>query len=180
MLSDAGAKATFYVVGENVQKNPEILRSTADAGFQIGNHTWSHPDLTKLSKAKIKSQLSRTDKVIEETIGEKPTTLRAPFGANNAKVREAVDRPMVHWSVDTLDWKHRDPAQTIETVTKETRPGDIVLMHDIHKTTVDAVPAVIEDLQSRGFKLVTIDELFGSRKLPAGKVTNHNRGAYKP
>lgn len=180
ILNERDARGTFYLVGKNVQKYPSTVRAAAQAGHQIGNHSWDHANLTKLSTAQIKSQLSRTDAAIKQATGKKPTTFRAPYGAHNAAVRSAAGRPLVHWSVDTLDWKHRDTARLIKTVNTQTKPGDIVLLHDIHKTTVDAVPGIIKGLKARGFHFVTVDQLFAPTKLPAGKVTYHNRGAYRP
>ncbi|UUU36479.1 polysaccharide deacetylase family protein [Streptomyces sp. CA-210063] len=180
LLNDRSVRATFYVVGTNVQRNPSTVSAAALAGHQIGNHSWDHANLTKLSAAKVKSQLSRTDTAIKQVTGKKPTTFRAPYGAHNATVRTAAGRPLVHWSVDTLDWKHRDTARIIKTVNTQTKPGDIVLLHDIHKTTVDAVPGIIKALKARGFHFVTVDQLFAPSKLPTGKVTYHNRAAYRP
>lgn len=179
-LKEKNVRVTFYVVGKNAQKYPSTVRAAATAGHQIGNHSWDHADLTKLSTAKIKSQLSRADTAIKQATGKKPTTLRAPYGAHNAAVRNAAGRPLVHWSVDTLDWKDRDTARIIKTVNTTTKPGDIVLLHDIHKTTVDAVPGIIKNLTARGFHFVTVDQLFAPTKLPSGKVTYHNRAAYRP
>ncbi|MFF3847200.1 polysaccharide deacetylase family protein [Streptomyces sp. NPDC002328] len=180
VLKDRNVKATFYVVGKNVQKNPSTVRTAALAGHQIGNHGWDHADLTKLSAAKVRSQLSRTDAAVKQATGKNPTTLRAPYGAHNATVRSVAGRPLVHWSIDTLDWKHRDTARLIRTVNAQTKPGDIVLLHDIHRTTVDAVPGIVNALKSRGYHFVTVDQLFAPGKLPAGKVTYHNRAAYRP
>ncbi|WP_416969465.1 polysaccharide deacetylase family protein [Streptomyces sp. 4F14] len=179
-LSDRNVRATFYLVGQNVQRNPSVAKAIAQGGHQIGNHSWDHADLTKLSAAKINSQFSRTDTAIKQATGLRPSTVRAPYGANNAAVRKAAARPLVHWSIDTLDWKYRDTARLIKTVTTQSRPGDIVLMHDIHKTTVSALPGIITGLKSRGFTIVTVDQLFAPAKLPAGKVTYDNRKAYKP
>jgi peptidoglycan/xylan/chitin deacetylase (PgdA/CDA1 family) len=180
LLKERDVKATFYAVGVNVQRNPSTMKTAALAGHQIGNHSWDHADLTRLSTTKIKSQLSRTDAAIKQATGTKPTTFRAPYGAHNAAVRSAAGRPLVHWSVDTLDWKYRDSARLIKYVNEQTRPGDIVLMHDIHRTTVDAVPGIIRALKDRGFHFVTVDQLFAPAKLPSGKVTYHNRAAYRP
>lgn len=180
ILNGRDVRATFYAVGTNVQKNPATVRAAAQAGHQIGNHSWDHANLTKLSAAKVKSQLSRTDTAIKQATGTKPTTFRAPYGAHNATVRSVAGRPLVHWSVDTLDWKYKDAARLVKYVNAETRPGDIVLMHDIHRTTVDAVPGIIKALKARGFQFVTVDQLFAPTKLPAGKVTYHNRAAYRP
>lgn len=180
ILKDRDVRATFYAVGTNVQRNPSTVRTAFQAGHQIGNHSWDHADLTKLSAAKVKSQFSRTDTAIKNATGKKPTTVRAPYGAHNATVRSAAARPLVHWSVDTLDWKYKDSARLVKYVNAETRPGDIVLMHDIHRTTVDAVPGIIKALKARGFHFVTVDQLFAPTKLPARKVTYHNRAAYRP
>ncbi|MEW1721445.1 polysaccharide deacetylase family protein [Streptomyces sp. NPDC093109] len=180
LLKDYKAKATFYVVGQNVASKPDLVRKEAAAGHQIGNHSWNHPDLTKLTTAQIKSQLSRTDKAVKAATGKSPTTVRPPYGAQNAKVRSAAGRPLVNWSVDTLDWKYRDAAKVAAAVKKYTKPGDIVLMHDIHKTTVDAMPKILADFKSRGYKFVTVDQLFAPTKLKAGTVYYSNRSAYRP
>ncbi|WP_133910879.1 polysaccharide deacetylase family protein [Streptomyces sp. NBC_00582] len=180
ILKDRGVSATFYLVGKNVQRYPSTARDAARAGHQIGNHSWDHADLTRLSAAAVRSQFSRTDAAIKQATGKKPTTVRAPYGAHNATVRAAAARPLVHWSVDTLDWKYRDTARIIRVVNANTRPGDIVLLHDIHRTTVDAVPGIIRALTARGFHFVTVDQLFAPATLPVGKVTYHNRAAYRP
>ncbi|MDX3384684.1 polysaccharide deacetylase family protein [Streptomyces niveiscabiei] len=179
-LGDRNVRATFYLVGQNVQRNPSVAKAIAGGGHQIGNHSWDHADLTKLSAAKINAEFSRTDTAIKKATGLKPSTVRAPYGAHNAAVRKAAARPLVHWSIDTLDWKYRDTARLVRTVTTQSRPGDIVLMHDIHRTTVNAIPAIITGLKSRGFHIVTVDQLFAPAKLPAGKVTYDNRKAYRP
>ncbi|HSX98820.1 MAG TPA: polysaccharide deacetylase family protein, partial [Streptomyces sp.] len=127
LLNERDVTGTFYAVGTNVRRNPSTVSAAALAGHQIGNHSWDHADLTKLSSAKIKSQLSRTDTAIKQATGKKPTTVRAPYGAHNTAVRSAAGRPLVHWSVDTLDWKYRDSARLIKYVNAQTRPGDIVL-----------------------------------------------------
>ncbi|MGW0708235.1 polysaccharide deacetylase family protein [Streptomyces sp. NPDC002643] len=180
ILKEQNVRVTFYAVGTNVQRYPSTVKNAAAAGHQIGNHSWDHADLTKLSSAKIKSQFSRTDEAIKKATGKKPTTVRAPYGAHNAAVRSAAGRPLVHWSVDTLDWKYRDTARLIRTVNTQTRPGDVVLMHDIHKTTVNAVPGIIKALKAKGYHFVTVDQLFAPTKLAAGKVYYHNRAAYRP
>ncbi|WP_340377436.1 polysaccharide deacetylase family protein [Streptomyces sp. SS7] len=180
ILKERHVPVTFYLVGKNVQRYPSTVRAAAAAGHQIGNHSWDHADLTRLSRAAVASEVSRTDTAIKQATGKKPTTFRAPYGAQNATVRAVAARPLVHWSVDTLDWKYRDTARLIRVVKADTRPGDIVLMHDIHRTTVDAVPGIINGLTARGFHFVTVDQLFAPKTLPSGKVTYHNRGAYRP
>ncbi|MEU9339331.1 polysaccharide deacetylase family protein [Streptomyces sp. NPDC048290] len=180
ILKERNVKATFYLVGKNVQRYPTTARDAHRAGHQIGNHSWDHADLTRLTSAQVRSQLSRADTAIKQATGVKPSTLRAPYGAHNATVRQAADRPLVHWSVDTLDWRYRDSARIVKTVKEQTKPGDIVLLHDIHRTTVNAVPGIITALKARGFHFVTVDQLFAPTRLPAEKVTYHNRAAYRP
>ncbi|MFJ2112582.1 MULTISPECIES: polysaccharide deacetylase family protein [unclassified Streptomyces] len=179
-LKKYDAKATFYVVGQNVANNPSLVRKEVADGHQIGNHSWNHADLTKLTTAQIASQFSRTDKAVKDATKQTPSTVRPPYGAQNAKVRSAAGRPLVHWSVDTLDWQSRNAAKVAAAVKKNTRPGDVVLMHDIHKTTVDAMPTILADLKNRGYKFVTVDQLFAPGKLKAGTVYYGNRDAYRP
>ncbi|WP_260477599.1 polysaccharide deacetylase family protein [Nonomuraea sp. WAC 01424] len=162
-LAKYGARATFFVVGQNVGAYPDVVRRTAEAGHEIGNHTWSHPDLTKLSRAAIKSQLTRTDEAVESAAGVTPGLVRPPYGALDRDVRRQSHRPLVLWSVDTLDWRHRDSARVARVSLKRVRPGSVVLFHDIHPTTVKALPRVLKGLSARGYRFVTVSELFGGR-----------------
>ncbi|MGN9841182.1 polysaccharide deacetylase family protein [Nonomuraea sp. H19] len=155
------ARATFFVVGQNAAAYPWILRRTAAAGHEIGNHTWSHPDLTRLSAAGVRSQLARADQAIKAATGIVPRIIRPPYGALNAAVRMQSSRPMVMWSVDTLDWRFRDSAKVARKAVRSVRPGSIILFHDIHPTTVRAMPWVLKSLSKRGYKFVTVSQLFG-------------------
>ncbi|TMR94735.1 hydrolase [Nonomuraea basaltis] len=160
-LSTHRARATFFVVGRNVAANPGILRRTVAAGHEIGSHTWSHSDLTRLSAAGVRSELARTDQVIKAATGLVPRIVRPPYGALNGAVRMQTSRPMVMWSVDTLDWLHRDSARVVKKTIKSVRPGSIILFHDIHPTTVRAMPQVLKSLSKRGYTFVTVSQLFG-------------------
>ncbi|MFI7700261.1 polysaccharide deacetylase family protein [Nonomuraea sp. NPDC049480] len=155
------AQATFFVVGQNVAAYPGILRRTVAAGHEIGNHTWSHADLTRLSAAGVRAQLARADQMIKAVTGMVPRLVRPPYGAMNAAVRRQTSRPMVMWSVDTLDWLHRDSARVTRKAVKSVRPGSVILFHDIHPTTVRAMPQVLKALSKRGYKFVTVSRLFG-------------------
>ncbi|MEU6785524.1 polysaccharide deacetylase family protein [Nonomuraea angiospora] len=155
------AQATFFVVGGNVVTYPRVLRRTAAAGHEIGNHTWSHPDLTRLSPARVRAQLGRTDQAIEAVTGVVPRLVRPPYGAFNATVRRQTGRPMVLWSVDTLDWRYRNSATVARRALRAVRPGSVILFHDIHPTTVRAIPRVLRKLTERGYRFVTVSELFG-------------------
>ncbi|MFI7125111.1 polysaccharide deacetylase family protein [Nonomuraea sp. NPDC050153] len=155
------ARATFFVVGGNVVTYPRVLRRTVAAGHEIGNHTWSHPDLRRLSPAGVRSQLVRTDRVIQAATGVVPRLVRPPYGAFNRTVRRQTARPLVLWSVDTLDWRYRNSATVARRALRWVRPGSVILFHDIHPTTVRAIPRVLRNLAKRGYRFVTVSELFG-------------------
>ncbi|MGI5282471.1 polysaccharide deacetylase family protein [Nonomuraea polychroma] len=157
------ARATFFVVGQNVAAYPAILRRTVAAGHEIGGHTWSHADLTRLPAAAVRSEFARTDQAIKAVTGLVPRIIRPPYGALNASVRMQTTRPMVMWSVDTLDWLHRDSAKVTKKALKSVRPGSIVLFHDIHPTTVQAMPRILTTLSARGYTFVTVSQLFGGK-----------------
>ncbi|MDP4507075.1 polysaccharide deacetylase family protein [Nonomuraea turcica] len=160
------ARATFFVVGQNVTAYPAILRRTVAAGHEIGGHTWSHANLTRLPAAAVRAEFARTDQAIKAATGLVPRLIRPPYGALNASVRMQSTRPMVMWSVDTLDWLHRDSARVTKKALKAVRPGSIVLFHDIHPTTVRAMPGILKTLSARGYTFVTVSQLFGGNPPP--------------
>ena len=158
-LEKYDAKATFFMLGSRVEYYPEIAVHITDAGHELGNHTWNHPDLTKVSIAKIHEEINRTSSIIEAVTGVKPTTFRPPYGAVNQTVRAQTDLPVILWDVDTLDWKHRDADQLIDIVESSVKDGSIILMHDIHQSTADGLEAVLAYLQSEGYEFVTVSNL---------------------
>lgn len=179
MLEHAGAGATFFVVGGAANYSPNIVKAEHDAGFTVGNHTWSHPDLRRLSPAAVADQISRTNKAIQAATGEAPTFMRPPYGGVNALVRRAVGMPIIYWSVDSLDWLTRDPAKYIPTIMSQVSPGAIILEHDIHATTVDHQLQLIAELQRAGYNLVTVPQLFAGITLQPGQMYScrgHGRG----
>ncbi|GAA3533535.1 hypothetical protein GCM10022419_010980 [Nonomuraea rosea] len=155
------AHATFFVVGQNVAAYPGIAREIAGAGHEIASHTYSHPDLTKLSAAGVRLQLARTDQAIKAATGIVPRLVRPPYGALNATVRAQTARPMVLWSVDTEDWRYRSSAKVARRAIKSAHAGSIILFHDIHPTTVRALPKVLKSLSARGYVFVTVSQMFG-------------------
>ncbi|MFJ7934900.1 polysaccharide deacetylase family protein [Sporosarcina sp. NPDC096371] len=158
-LEKYNAKATFFMLGSRVEYYPEIAKHVKDAGHELGNHTWNHPDLTKADGEKIRNEINRTSSMIEEVTGTKATAFRPPYGAVNQTVRSQTDLPVVLWDVDTLDWKHRDPIKLLENVKNATKDGSIILMHDIHQSTADGLDAVLAYLQSEGYTFVTVSEM---------------------
>ncbi|MGI5416710.1 polysaccharide deacetylase family protein [Actinomadura luteofluorescens] len=167
-LKRNGVRATFFMLGENVGAHRDIVRRMALEGQEVANHSWSHPDLTTLSSAEVRSQIQRTQKAVKDASGVAPTLMRPPYGSTNKRVEHAIGMPLVLWSVDTLDWRYRDVARDTRVGVKEPESGGIVLFHDIHKPSVDSIPKVVDGLRKRGFTFVTVSELFTGRRLAPG------------
>lgn len=166
ILDENDAKATFYVLGSKLDSYSEEVERMVREDHQVGNHTWDHADLATLSASQIKDDLQRTDKAIEDVTGQRPTTMRPPYGSLSDTARETIDKPMLLWDVDTLDWDHRDPQTTVDIAAEETDEGSVLLFHDIHETTVEAIPEVLETLSEDGYEFVTVDEMMGSEVEP--------------
>jgi peptidoglycan-N-acetylglucosamine deacetylase len=168
LLGRRGVKSTFYVIGRNVEAYPDIARRIVAEGHEIANHTWTHPQLSRLSAARVADELRRThDKVLEVT-GVRMTNLRPPYGAFNDSVRRvAFDRhgyDTIMWSVDPLDWKYRNSSRVTRELVKGAAPGAVLLCHDIHPSTIAAVPPTLDQLLGRGFRFVTVAELMAMDK----------------
>jgi peptidoglycan/xylan/chitin deacetylase (PgdA/CDA1 family) len=158
-LAQYKARATFFVVGQNVATHPDIVRAEMTSGHEIANHSWNHPVLTNLTPAQIRSQLDRTNAAIKDATGKEPTLFRPPYGAIDGKVRAATGLSPALWDVDTEDWKFHDPAKVAQTVISQAEPNDVVLVHDIHPTSVAAIPEVLRTLTARGYHFVTVSHL---------------------
>ena len=162
MLARYRAKATFFVVGRMVKENPDILRREVAAGHEIANHSWSHSNLAALPVDGVRGEIAKTQDAIREASGYRSLLLRPPYGSTNehvAAVAKEFGLPEILWAVDPLDWKDRSASLVARRILDHTRPGDIVLMHDIHASTVDAVPEILSTLAGRGYKFVTVSEL---------------------
>ncbi len=158
ILKKYGTKATFFMVGQNIAGNEAIVKRVHNEGHQIGIHTWDHPVLTKLPLESAKKEILDTQTAINNVIGIKPMITRPPYGAINTTIQNSVDQSFIMWNVDSLDWKTRNTKAIMQEIAK-TQPGSIILMHDIHQTSIDALPSVLEYLKSNGYTLVTVDEL---------------------
>ncbi len=158
-LKKSGARATFFVVGTNVENYPKIVKRIKDEGHEIGNHTYNHAQLTKLSSKAIKTQIKKTNKLVKNACGSKPTLIRPPYGAYNNAVLDATSLPIIIWSVDPQDWKYRDADYVKKSIIKSAFDGAIVLVHDIHSTSVDGAIAAMKALKNKGYELVTVTEL---------------------
>ncbi|MBV9008993.1 MAG: polysaccharide deacetylase family protein [Verrucomicrobia bacterium] len=176
LLAQHHIHATFFVVGENAARYPEILQRAVREGHEIGNHSWSHPNLAKMSDDAVRSQIKRTEDAIVKATGIRPTLLRPPYGSITAHqkrwLHDEFGYEIVLWDVDPLDWKNPGPSVVTNRVLKETRPGSIVLSHDIHAQTIESEPETLRELEAKGFKFVTVSELLKMQTAPTPKPVN--------
>lgn len=164
-LERNNAKATFFVVGCNVGSYKDVVKRADRMGCEIGNHSYSHAYMNKLTDAEIKGEIAKTDETIKKITGEVPALIRTPGGIIPASVNQTINKPIILWSIDTRDWETRNKTKTMEAVLNHVRDGDIVLMHDIYEPTKEAACALIVELQSRGYQLVTVSELAQYREI---------------
>lgn len=163
LLAARRLKATFFVVGQNAADHPEILKRAVREGHEIANHSWSHPNLGKMSDEAVRRELRKTDDAIVAAIGKRPTLMRPPYGSLTAQQKKWIHAEfgyrVIIWDVDPLDWKRPGPSVVTARILKETNAGSIVLAHDIHPPTIEAMPATFDQLIKKGFKSVTVTEL---------------------
>lgn len=163
ILAAHQVKATFYTVGRQVERHPGIIRRMAGAGHQIGNHTYDHPQLTAVSADAVRRQIATTDALLRAQ-GVTPSTVRPPYGSYNTTVLQvlgSLGHGAVNWNVDPQDWQVRHTPTVVQRVTSAAAPGAILLLHDVHPTSVEAVPEIITTLKARGYHFVTVDQITG-------------------
>ena len=158
-LESNNAKATFFMVGKEIDSFPDEVKRMEALGCELGNHTYSHADLTTLSPEDMSAEIAGVDESLVNLVGHGATVLRPPYGSINDSVRSTVGTPMILWSIDTLDWETQDAQNTVDTVMSQVQDGSIILMHDIFSTSVDAAEIFIPKLIEEGYQLVTIHEL---------------------
>ena len=159
-LEKYDGRATFFMLGQNAEAYPDAVKAVYESGSEIGIHTWNHPQLTKLSSDKILKQVQDTSDVIYELTGFRPKLVRPPYGAINETVKTTLkDYPLICWNIDSEDWKSKDETVFVPHVMKDVSDGDIVLLHDIHSTTVPGAEKIIKQLAEQGYQLVTVSEL---------------------
>jgi peptidoglycan-N-acetylglucosamine deacetylase len=163
LLAARHIKATFFLIGENAVEHPDIVAREVREGHEVENHSWSHPNLAKMSDDGVRSQLRRTDDTIRNAIGNSPTLLRPPYGSITARQKKWINQEFGYkialWDVDPFDWKRPGPSVVCNRIVKLTRAGSIILAHDIHPGTIEAMPCVFDQLLAKGFKFVTVSEL---------------------
>ena len=179
ILEEHGSVATFFELGQLMSSQPEALKRMDKLGCEIGSHTWSHKDLTKISAAEIRSQLSRTDAALEKITGKKTTLMRPPYGAVSKSARSACDKPMIGWSLDTLDWQSRNADKIIDKIKNGGElDGQVILMHSLYESSVDATREIVPWLIENGYQLVTVSELFEYKYLDKAENGRYYTSAY--
>lgn len=175
ILEHYGVKATFFILGTNITEKEEIIEKMNDLGMEIGNHMYSHKLITKLSDEKILSEVERVDTMIFDIIGRYPTLIRPSYGTFNKRIKSLLDRPIIIWNVDTLDWKYHNSNRIYNKIMKNVSDGDIILMHDIYSATANSLEKVIPELLESGYQLVTVSELlyYKGVEMKEGEVYSH-------
>ncbi|MBU5434943.1 polysaccharide deacetylase family protein [Pseudoflavonifractor sp. MSJ-37] len=172
-LAERGVKATFFLVGSRVaEHSTDLLQRMEREGHQIGIHTYDHVALTALSTADFAAQVDKTRDLFRSVLGREGFPLRPPYGMVDDGVRNMAGCPIVLWSIDPEDWDDQDAARVTEHIVSRARDGDIILLHDIFSSSVDAALAAVDRLHRQGFYFVTVEELFAARQIPMepGKV----------
>lgn len=162
ILKQHKAKATFFVLGNNAEKHPELLKRMQAEGHEIGNHSWSHPHLTTMEEPAVRSELERTSKAVADAIGNSPKVFRPPFIDTNGTLESRISKEFgmksILCSVDSLDWRDNDSGLAQRYVLEGAGPGAIVLMHE-RRSTAEALPGILKELEAQGYQFVTVSEL---------------------
>ncbi len=163
ILREKGVKATFFVVGNMAQKAPDILRQEEAEGHEVASHTMTHANLKRSTVEGIKWEVAAVDGVFMDILGHGPSLMRPPYGNISNEARKLINQPFILWTVDPEDWKYKNAATVRQNVVSRTFDGAIILLHDIHATTVDAVAGIIDDLKAAGYEFMTVTELAAAR-----------------
>lgn len=188
ILESRGVKANFFVLGTLIQGNEDIILRMQRLGMGVENHTWDHPNLGAMSHAGVIDQLQRTNQELARVLGYTPKYMRPPYGSWTPGVTPTYGMRPVMWEVDPQDWLYRSSPTVTQNVVNGAGAGDVILLHDIHQTSVDAVPGIIDSLHNQGFTFVTLDDLYAARPncpveiycAPASPVTGVSATATAP
>lgn len=162
-LDQRGVKATFFLIGAQVEESPDLVVQMAQSGHQLGIHTYDHVSLTELSRTDFDAQVDRTRQTLSGLLGYDSFLLRPPYGLVDLNVKTYAGAPIILWSVDPEDWHDRNVQREVAHIVSEVQDGDIILMHDIFPESVDAALQVIDQLHQAGYAFVTVEELFTAR-----------------
>lgn len=173
ILKKHGAKGTFFMLGQNANRNQSVVKRAAAEGHELGVHTWSHIKMNSCPRTKVDSEVNRTQSLLGRLSGTYPRVMRPPYGATNktlvSHMHKQYGMASVLWDVDTLDWRKPGVSKVIATAVDKARPGSIILVHDIHASTISALEGIIVGLKNRGFKLVTVSEMLEIAKREAAE-----------
>lgn len=158
-LKERGVHATFFLMGKNIEGKEDIVKRMSEEGHLIGNHSYEHIRLTKAGPKAVCEAVEHTQEQIEAITGKRPEYIRPPYGDWNEELEEEIGMTPVLWSVDSLDWKLKDTGKILRRVLKDVKDGDIILLHDIFPSSVEAALELIDILQKEGYVFVTADEL---------------------
>lgn len=159
ILEKYGIKATFFILGTNIEGNEKTIERMKNLGMEIGNHMYSHKLTTNLTEEEIKEEIDKTNNLIYEITESYPTVLRPSYGTINKKIKKTVEQPIITWNVDTQDWKYHNSKRIANKVIKKASDGDIILMHDIYRATANSLEIMIPKLLNEGYQFVTVSEL---------------------
>jgi peptidoglycan/xylan/chitin deacetylase (PgdA/CDA1 family) len=158
-LAERGVKATFFLIGTNMEGREDLVWRMHEEGHLIGSHTYSHVQLTTLTVSAACDEICRTNELIENITGETPLYIRPPYGSWTEELECAVDMTVVLWSVDPEDWKTQNKDAVVRSIVRDVEDGDIILLHDVYKSSVQAALEVVDRLQAEGYTFVTVDEM---------------------
>ena len=158
-LKKRHVKASFFVIGDLAEANPQLIQQEKEDGHLIGNHTYHHVDIGKLSDEKAMEEILKTSEVIQKITGEEVDFVRPPFGVWQKKLEQEMSVIPVLWSVDPLDWTTENTDEIVNKVVTEVKENDIILLHDCYNSSVDAALRIIDILQKEGYEFVTVDEM---------------------
>lgn len=168
LLKQYNVHATFFVVGKNAERYPDLLKRMIDEGHEIGNHSYDHPQLTKLSVDGFMSQINGTNDIVDNATGVKPRYLRPPYGSKNQAMKDTVPMPFILWNVDPEDWHKTATKESIsQNVLNNVSDGGIVLSHDLYDRTYEAYEIIIPKLIEQGYQFLTVSEMFSAMGVDA-------------
>ncbi len=162
-LAQRGVKGTFFLVGEMIPGNEDLVRRMDEEGHQIGTHSYDHVYLTGLNAADFSRQVSRTETLLQDILGHGGFALRPPYGMIDNGVEKRTGSPLILWSVDPEDWDDKNTDRIVEHIVAQVRDGDVILLHDIYPTSVEAALRVVDELHRQGYLFVTVEELAHQR-----------------
>ncbi len=168
-LKKRDIKATFFLIGKNVDAFPDSVKKIRDEGHELANHSYTHPALKNMPEEKVRSEIARCQESIEKASGIKPVWFRPPYGSFSQKqqhITSDFQLSVALWSLDPFDWKRPGSSVVAQRVLTQSNPGSVILLHDIHKQTAEAVPAILDGLLERDYTFATMSEFLGDPLLP--------------